>query len=125
MTENKSIHSMRLSDPWFEFVKSGNKIFEGRRNWAKTQCILPGDTIEFRHASNEHAPVLRVHVIGIIVFPTFRDALTVLGTEHVLPNDSVQPYTIDQGVEIYKKYVSLETQESDGVLMISMALFKI
>ena len=77
---------------------------------------------EHAHA---HAPVLRVHVIGIIVFPTFRDALTVLGTEHVLPNDSVQPYTIDQGVEIYKKYVSLETQESDGVLMISMALFKI
>ena len=116
------VHSMRLSDPWYDFVQSGEKMFEGRRNWAKTRCIVPGDTIEFHHVTNELLPVLRVHVVGILHFPTFRDALTVLGTEHVLPASNGQPYTVEQGVEIYKKYVSLETQEKDGVVMISLAL---
>jgi len=110
---------MKLNDPWYDYVRDGSKIYEGRRYSEKIAAIKPGDKIEFRHYTNESLPPITVEVVEILKFPTFRDALTALPISEVLP---IPGLTSERGIEIYKKYVSIETQNTDGVCMIKMKL---
>lgn len=107
-----------LNDPWFEMVRDGRKHYEGRRNHGKVQNIKCGDVIEIRHHTNPDATPYNVRVVSILTFPLFRDALSVLPIQQVLPIDNI---TIEHGVLIYQQYVSLDTQRRDGVLMLELA----
>ena len=108
-------HTMRLSSPWFDLVKSGTKIYEGRRWSEKIEAITVGDYIEFRHV-NDESQKIKVKVIEILRFNTFEDALKIISIGDVLYCD----LTIEEGVEIYKNYVSIETQMRDGVCLIGL-----
>lgn len=107
------IHHMTLNDPWYEYVKDGLKTYEGRCN--KKQYIV-GDQIVFTH----HTDITQLSFIKTIVevlhFKSFDEALTKLCLHQILPNVS----TITDGVVIYKKYVSQETQDKYGVVMIKL-----
>ena len=105
-------HKFRLNDPWFQYMKNGKKIYEGRRSTNRINLIQVGDTIQFSRVLDP-TDYFQVTVSKILSFQTFRDALLVLPLEQVLPNIE----TIDIGVEIYYKYVSLHTQLKDGVKM--------
>ena len=106
-----------LNDPWFELVKEGKKIYEGRRKTEKVMGLVKGQVIEFRHHVDSDRGVIRRVVEDIIEFPSFHDALIALPIEQVLPLEDI---TVEKGVEIYKRYVSLETQQKDGVVMIKL-----
>ena len=110
-------HSFKLSDPWYGLVGAGSKIYEGRRATEKALAVRPGDTIEFSHNLNaEDLPVIRVTVTDVLRFATFEEALDALPMREVL----MEGLTVHDGVEIYKKYVSLPTQLKDGVVMIKI-----
>lgn len=107
---------MKLSERWFEAVRDGRKKFEGRRDWSYAKTLVPGDVIKFSHYTNPEIPSFEKRVRSIRRFPTFRDALETLSIGDVLPGVS----SVEDGVEIYLKYVSIETQLRDGVIMIEL-----
>lgn len=104
-------HSMRLNTPWYEYVKNGEKIYEGRRVSEKVLSIKPCDIIEFSHFVDECLAEIIVEVLEVLTYPTFREALESL---------PIPDITVDEGDDIYKKYVSLATQLKDGVVMIKI-----
>ena len=111
-----------LNSPWFELVKEGKKIYEGRRNTEIIRNICIGDILEVKHyvKKNELASYY-IRVEDKLYYKTFEEALQSLDIIKVLPLDNI---TIEQGVEIYKKFVSLTTQEKDGVCMLKIKLIK-
>ena len=112
-----NIHLMHLNSPWFELVKQGKKIYEGRRYTETISTIKKGDIITFKHYNNHKIEPYNVVVEDIIKYQTFEDALYQLPIHDVLPIENI---TIEKGVEIYKKYVSIATQIRDGVVMIKI-----
>lgn len=112
--------TITLNSPWFEYVQQGIKHYEGRRNTPKMRSISVGDTLEIRHHVDDTKQPYFVKVEDILYFPTFRDALSNLPIDHVLPNDRGTSYTIDEGDAIYQKYVSIPTQQKDGVVMLKI-----
>ena len=110
-------HTFSLQEPWFEYVKNGEKIYEGRRWTAKVAAIQPGDRIVFicwfcRLCGETVEKV----VDEVFRFGTFEDALRTLPLEQVLPGVA----TVEDGVQIYLKYASIETQRVAGVAMIKL-----
>jgi ASC-1-like (ASCH) protein len=106
------IYPIRLHSPWFQFVRSGVKIYEGRRCTPTMSDFVPGDRFLIKQVEGEESEYL-VIIEAILKFPTFEIALRSLPLSQVLPNCN----SVEEGVEIYKKFVSLPTQEKDGVLM--------
>jgi len=117
-------HEMTLNSPWFELVEQGSKIYEGRRKTQKVMLIREGDTILFHHHTNKDRDPFEVHVVDVLHFSTFRHALECMRDKlsSILP---IPEITVDKGDEIYKQYVSLETQQKDGVVMIEICKSKI
>jgi ASC-1-like (ASCH) protein len=109
-TEVKT-YSMRLNPEWFSLVRDGVKTFEGRA--IKCEYKL-GEVIEFTDMDRKES--FTTVISSIHIFPSFRKALEVLGLEKTLPGIE----TIEEGVNVYRKYVSLETQERLGVYMLGL-----
>lgn len=110
---------MHLNSPWFELVKEGKKIYEGRRNHEKITNIQVGDVIEIKHyILRDEEESYFVKVEEKLYYKTFEDALNTLNINEVLPIENI---TVNEGIEIYKKYVSIETQIRDGVCMLKIS----
>ena len=109
-----SFHQFCSSDPWFEHIKSGRKIYEGRRYWDKTKDIKPGDTIEFKSVTS--GDTFEKKVKNITICDTFEHALNTFPLQNILPG--IQ--TIEEGVQVYLKYVSLKTQKENRVCIIEL-----
>ena len=113
------VFNMTLNSPWFKLVRNGEKIYEGRRKLPKYDTMKPGDIIKFSHHTDKDIDSFETIVEDILVFPTFEDALTNLDINEILPIPGI---TISEGVEIYKKFVSIPTQLKDGIIMIKIKL---
>lgn len=112
--------AISLNSPWFEFVRDGKKIYEGRRKTGKIMSIEKGQVLHVRHYTNpELFPPFQVIVEDILEYKTFKDALETLPITEVLPLEGI---TVEMGIEIYKQYVSLPTQKQDGIVMLKLSL---
>jgi ASC-1-like (ASCH) protein len=111
------IHYFTLNTPWYEYVKSGEKIYEGRKCSRKTKEIENGDIIEFKHHCNEKLPSIKVKILSINNYRTFRQALETLPINKILPTPNI---TVDEGVNIYYRYASHKSQVKDGVCMVEI-----
>jgi ASC-1-like (ASCH) protein len=112
------IFDMKLSSPWYEYVRQGKKIYEGRRYTPFLSNINKGDYILFSHYTDTTLPKIKVRVLDIHRFDTFEQALNTLPIKDILP---ILNLSITEGVEIYNifnVYVSLNTQLKDGIVMI-------
>jgi ASC-1-like (ASCH) protein len=107
---------MNLNSPWYEHVVAGRKLYEGRRRTEKTEAIKVGDVITFNHATDNARPPCTRTVVALHTFDTFRDALESLPLEDVLPGVA----SVDTGVAVYARFVSLPTQIRDGVVMLEL-----
>jgi ASC-1-like (ASCH) protein len=107
-----------LNSPWFELVKQGKKIYEGRRNTLKVReiCII-GNIITIKHFTDATQEPYQVIIEDFKHFSTFEDALRELDINEILPLENI---TVEKGVLIYQKYVSLKTQNEDGTVMIKI-----
>lgn len=110
---------MSLNSPWFELVISGKKRYEGRRLTEKMKSINLNDIIIFSHYADPSKEQFKAKVTSIQIFPTFEIALSNLPINEVLP---IEDITLEKGIDIYKKYVSINTQNKDGVCMIGIKL---
>lgn len=113
--------SFRLSKEWFYHVKNGTKIYEGRRWWdgdavkKGTKHLKVGDIVMFRHNDDEKESFEK-KIKAIHLFSSFEEALNELPLSGVLPGIK----TVQEGVEIYSRYISIETQKRDGVCMLEL-----
>lgn len=115
-----TVHECTLNSPWYEYVKSGEKIYEGRRQTDKTKNIKLGDILKISHHIDKNLETFTKTVEHVFVFKTFEEGLIYFNStnqlKRVLPNIE----TVHEGVEIYKKYVSYPTQLKDGVVFIML-----
>lgn len=108
---------MSLNDPWFTYVKNGEKKFEGRRaNHSKVSVMNIGDLIQFHHHTDKTQLPFIKKIKNIFKFATFEEALKTLSLSEVLPNI----INVEEGVKIYFQFVSLQTQLQHGVIMIEL-----
>lgn len=109
-------YRITLNDPWFGHVKNGRKVYEGRCYWKSAVNYRVGDFLRIGHHTDATAEEFTVVIEEILRFPTFEYALRQLDMDAVLPGIM----TVEEGTEIYYKFVSLKTQQTHGICMIKV-----
>jgi ASC-1-like (ASCH) protein len=111
------VFTLSLNDPWFKLIHDGTKKYEGRCFKGIITEIKSGDTIQFKHYTDPDRSSYHKTVVAVHKFKTFEEALSTLPISDILPNIN----SIDEGVSIYLKFVSLKTQLEYGVVMIEVS----
>jgi len=103
------VHHMGLEEEYLNLIKEGKKTVEGRVKDDKRVRIKPGDKILFNRR-------LLVKVIDVREYDSFEEMLREEGLENVLPNVD----SIEEGVEIYRRFYSSGKEKMFGVLAIEI-----
>ncbi|WP_456481333.1 HisA/HisF-related TIM barrel protein [Methanopyrus sp.] len=103
------VHHMGLEEEYLELIKEGKKTVEGRVKDDKRTRIKPGDKILFNRR-------LLVKVVDVREYDSFEEMLREEGLENVLPNVD----SIEEGVEIYRRFYSSGKEKMFGVLAIEI-----
>lgn len=109
-----------MNSPWFELLLSGEKQYEGRRLTQRMRELVERDIIRVQHHIS-HDQSFLMQIESIHIYPTFEHALLSLPLGKILP---VKEMTISKGIDIYKQFVSIATQERDGVVMLELSLLR-
>ena len=112
---------LTLNSPWYELVRDGRKLYEGRRAIPSILSLIIGEIISISHHTDITLPSYEVIVTSLTRYNTFEEALIELPLDEVLP---IPEITIDEGIKIYQQYVSLATQHRDGVILIGIEVIK-
>jgi ASC-1-like (ASCH) protein len=117
----KIVATFSLNTPWFGFVKDGTKAWEGRSYQYPVDEWEPGDVLRVIHHTNSNETPFLVRVVQIRRFADFRAALTgAIPMSEVLPNVK----TVEEGVQIYYKFVRQSTQDRYGVCLVQLAVIQ-
>jgi ASC-1-like (ASCH) protein len=111
------MRQLTLNSPWYELVRDGRKLYEGRRAIPSILSLIIGEIISISHHTDITLPSYKVIVTSLTRYKTFEEALIDLPLDKVLPMPEI---TIEEGVKIYQQYVSLVTQQRDGVILIGI-----
>jgi ASC-1-like (ASCH) protein len=114
-----------VDSTYYELIKSGKKIVEGRCATEKYKNIQPGDKISFLRADNTDSSTedesFKVHaeVRKVTWYASFEDMLVNEGLQHCLPGID----TISKGCEIYRGFPNYAKLEKElGVIAIQFDL---
>lgn len=111
------MRQLTLNSPWYELVRDGKKCYEGRRALPSILSLTIGERISISHHTDATLPSYEIIVMSLTRYKTFEEALTEIPLDAVLP---VPGMTIKEGVKVYQQYVSLATQQRDGVVLIGL-----
>ena len=112
------IHSMTLDAQHFQNVVSNKKIYELRVFDKKRRDILLGNKIIFtKKNSNETATKT---ISKILLFDNFRDALSTINLEELLPGIS----SLDDGVRLYENIPHSTGTYKQGAQQFGLVMFK-
>ena len=114
-------HKMSLNDPWFHYVKSNQKLYEGRKYSEQMRSIKIGDQIILNHHTDPQQESFTRKVIGIHPFKTFSEGLSDFEKKGLLERILPGVESVEDGVNIYFRYVSLKTQEQVGVVFFELS----
>ncbi len=118
ISEN-NLHIMKLELKWYENIVNGKKIIEGRLYDEKRKKIGIGDCIIFKPVGHmTRNTLLYTVVLGLRHYNSFREMLEKEGIERVLPG----VYDLNEGVEVYREYYSVEDEKKYGVIAIELGL---
>lgn len=112
VTDVKNVHSMKLRQPYFDLIKNGIKVLEGRLNDEKRKQMSVGDRITFFNSEDE-SEFFDTTITQRYEFENF---------EHMAQNmDSVKlgfyGMTNDQVVQVYRAIYSQEDEQKYGVVV--------
>ena len=106
-TENRVTYRKHLSQPWFDLISSGTKIWEGRLRKGDFLKIKTGDVVIWYNESKE----VKTKITDVKMYESFNRGIEELGLENVLPTEFDLNKTIDQAVEdVYYKYFNREEE---------------
>jgi len=102
------------AEPYFTFVKNGQKTIEGRLRKGEYANLKVGDHIIVQN-DNETDSV-EVEVKDIRSYPTFEAMLNNEDLKRVLPDVE----TIDQAVQVYRQFYTPQQEAEFGVMAIEV-----
>lgn len=103
-------------EPYFSYLKSGQKTIEGRLLKGKYAKIKIGDQILVKNI--EETEEILVEVMALNFYPSFRDLVKTEKINKLLPNIS----TVEEGIQIYKQFYNPEEEQIYGVVAIHIRL---
>ena len=99
-------HNMKLKQPYFDLVKSGQKTVELRLYDDKRQLVNPGDTIIFQNGES----FTKVKVKGLVRAESFESLLDIVDAKCTGLD------TKENAVNTMKQFFDEETQRKFGVV---------
>jgi ASC-1-like (ASCH) protein len=111
------LHRLELHREFFDQMRRREKIYEGRCRWKAALEYKEGDVFDvYPYQEPNSKDNFRAKIVKIHTFRSFREALTSLPLNKILPGVA----SVDQGCDIYRRFVSDATAEQHGVLMIEV-----
>jgi ASC-1-like (ASCH) protein len=107
-------YEIHISEPWFSYIVSGKKIAEGRPNKSLFAKFKPKDILTIFNKQLQQR--FEFEITEILKYDTFKEMLTDLGIENVLPGIS----TIDDGIAVYRQWYNEDIEREFGVLAIKI-----
>ena len=111
----REYHNHR-AEPYFTFLRNGQKTIEGRIKKGKYSFIEPGDEIVV--SSIDETENVRVAVLRVATYSSIREMLEVEDLKKVLPDAE----SVERGVQIYEKFYTTQQQKEFGVVSIEVEL---
>eukprot|EP00850_Spirogloea_muscicola_P012992 SM000086S23044 [mRNA] locus=s86:199226:202524:- [translate_table: standard] len=97
-----------LKEPYYTFLRNGKKVVEGRCNVRGYANVVAGQLLLVNHS-------LVLQVEGVRKYSTFRSMLAEEGLNRVLPGMA----SLEDGMQVYRKFYSEEQEEEAGVVAIA------
>ena len=110
--------SNHRAEPYFTFVKNGQKTIEGRIRKGKYQSIAPGDTITVQNLDETDS--INVVVTRVVSYDSLSAMLATEDLNKILPNAK----NIKDGIRLYREFYSLEQEQEFGVVAFGFDLVK-
>lgn len=107
-----------LSEPWFSLVATGQKVHEGRLGNNAMGAVPVGSNLKFYNDDLGRRRETLVTVTGKKAFGSFRAMLS--SSETALAKTLPTVRSVDDGVAVYRKFYSAESERKHGVVMISV-----
>lgn len=104
------------AEPYFTFEKTGQKTIEGRARKGKYSQIKPGDFIVVH--TNDETDYFSVRVKRVAPYPSIKAMLETEGLKNLLPDVD----TMDEGIELYRKFYSQQQESEFGMVAIEVEL---
>jgi ASC-1-like (ASCH) protein/superfamily II DNA or RNA helicase len=105
-------YTIHVSEPWFGYIKSGEKTIEGRKNKGDFKKMEIGDIVKWIRGDDSTL----TKIIGKRSYSTFKEYLEAEGLDKCLPGIK----TIEDGVAIYYKYYTPKDEAEYGALAIEI-----
>jgi ASC-1-like (ASCH) protein len=110
------IYKNHRLEPWFGYLKSGQKSIEGRLKRGKYAMIQVGDRMEVNN--EDESDIVAVEVMGVREYLSFKAMLLSEPIDKVLPGIS----DINEALSIYRRFYSEDEEKKFGVVAIEIRL---
>lgn len=107
------------AEPYFTFVKNGQKTIEGRIKKGEYAAVKPGDHIVVYN--NEETDSVKVVVKDTRTYVSIEEMLKREPLNKILPDAK----TLEQGIEAYRKFYTKQQEQQFGVVAIEVERVKI
>jgi len=94
-TKQMNTHRMKLSEPWYTYVRDGKKNIEGRIYDDKRKLLKIGDKIIFTDENSNNE--IKKEITDLKIFENFDSAIRYAKLKNILPGIS----TYKEGVKLY------------------------
>ncbi len=116
---NFTTYQNHRAEPYFTFVKNGQKTIEGRIKKGQYRFVKPGDHIVVYN--DKETDSVEVLVKDVRTYVSIREMFEREPLKKILPD----AYTIEQGIKIYQKFYTEQQQQEFGVVAIEIERIKI
>lgn len=116
-TNFTTYHNHRV-EPYFTFLKNGQKTIKGRIKKGWYRFVKPGDHIIVYNEDESNS--VEVLVKDVRTHTSIRDMLEHEPLKRVLPDVE----TIEQGIKVYKRFYTDEQEQNFGVIAIDVERIK-
>ena len=106
---------MKLKEPYYSKIQSGEKIYEIRLNDEKRQVMSVGDVIVFRKEP-ELLETVQTEILDLIHFKSFEELVNSLALNDI----GFDGYDKDNVIDVYHSIYSAEQENKYGVLAIKL-----
>ena len=113
----KTYHNHR-AEPYFTFLKNGQKTIEGRVRRGKYQNVAAGDSIIVYDL--EETESISTRVKRVATYLSFRKMLETEDYKKLLPDAT----SIDHSVDMYRRFYTPEQEAEFGVVAIEVEVIE-
>ena len=113
-------YKKHLSEPWFSLIKLGLKKCEGRLRKKDFAKMKKSDIIVFSNDDFSFSREFRCKITSIYNYNTFEEYLEKEKLEKCLPGID----SLEDGVNIYRKYYSKKDEDLYKIVAIRLQLLK-